>query len=133
MDIRIDNIYLWLDSKTVLNYLRNSKINFGAYIMGRCNEIKQNTNVEDWNYIPTDLNIADVLSRGILLENLDVRSSWFTGQNVMKEAYAIYNSESSENGRNTTETAAANPYEELNVYTSEVKSAVKNTSFPTIF
>ena len=51
----------------------------------------------------------------------------------MKEAYSIYNFESSENGRNTTETAAANPYEELNVYTSEVKSAVKNTSCPTIF
>ena len=51
----------------------------------------------------------------------------------MKEAYAIYNFESSENGRNTTETAAANPYEELNVYTSEVKSAVKSTTCPTIF
>ena len=125
--------YLWSDSKTVLNYLRNRNTNFGPYIMRRCNEIRQNTNVEDWNYIPTDLNIADVLSRGILLENPDVLSSWFTGPNFMKEASSIYNFESSENDRNTTEAATANPYHELNVYTSEVKSAVKNTSRPTIF
>ena len=133
LDIHIDNIYLWSDSKTVLNYLRNRNTNFGPYIMRRCNEIRQNTNVEDWNYIPTDLNIADVLSRGILLENPDVLSSWFTGPNFMKEASSIYNFESSENDRNTTEAATANLYQELNAYTSEVKSAVTNTSRLTIF
>ena len=133
MEIHIDNIYLWSDSKTVLNYLRNRNTNFGPYIMRRCNEIRQNTNVEDWNYIPTDLNIADVLSRGILLENPDVLSSWFTGPNFMKEASSIYNFESTENERNTIETATANPYQKLNVYTSEVKSAVTNTSRTTIF
>ena len=41
------------------------------------NKIRQNTNADDWNYIPTDLNMVDVLSRGILLENPDVLSSWF--------------------------------------------------------
>ena len=133
MDIHMDNIYLWSDSKTVLNYLRNRNTNFGPYITRRCNKIRQNTNVEDWNYIPTDLNTADVLSRGILLENPNVLSSLFTGPNFMREASSIYNFESSENDRNTTEAATANPYPELNVYTSEVKSAVKNTSCPTIF
>ena len=133
MKIHMDNIYLWSDSKTVLNYLRNRNTNFGPYIIRRYNEIRQNTNVEDWNYIPTDLNIADVLSRGILLENPDVLSSRFTSPNFMNEASSIYNFESSENDSNTTEAATANPYHELNVYTSEVKSAVKNTSRPTIF
>ena len=54
MDIHIGNIYLWSDLKTVLNYLRNRNTNFGPYIMRRCNEIGQNTNVQDWNYIPTE-------------------------------------------------------------------------------
>ena len=133
LDIHIDNIYLWSDSKTVLNYLHNRNTNFGPSIMRRCNKIRQNTNVEDWNYIHTDLNIADALSLGILLENPDVLSSWFTGSNFMKEASSIYNFESSETVSNTTETATANPYQELNVYTSEVKSAVINTSLPTIY
>ena len=71
-DIHIDNIYLWSDSKTVLNYLRNRNTNFGPSSMRRCNKIRQNTNVEDWNYIATDMNIADTLSLGMLLENTDV-------------------------------------------------------------
>ena len=104
----MDNIYLWSDAKAVLNYLRNRNTNFGPCNMRRCNEIKQNTNIEDWNYIPTDLNIADVLSRGILLENPDALPSWFTGPNFMKEASSIYNFESSENDRNTTETVTEN-------------------------
>ena len=133
MDIHIDNIYLWSDSKTVLNYLRNRNTNIGPCTMRRCNGIRQNTNVEDWNNIPTDLNIADVFSRGILLENLDVLSSWFTGPNFMKEAISIYNFESSENDRNTTETATVNRYQEPNVYTSEVKPTITNISCPTIF
>ena len=60
-------------------------------------------------------------------------SSWFTGPNFMKEASLIYNFESSENDTNTTEAATANLYQELDVYTSEVKSAVTNTSRLTIF
>ena len=103
MDIYIDNIYLWSDSKTVLN-LCNMNTHFGMYIMRRCNEIQQNTDVEDWNYIPTDLNMTDVLSGGILIENPDMLSSWFAGPNFIKEASLIYNFESSENGRNTTKT-----------------------------
>ena len=121
MDIHIDNIYLWSESKTALNYLRNRNTNFGPYIMRKCNNIRENTNVEDRNYIPTDLNIADSLSRGILEMDPEVLPSWFTGPNFMKEDSSIYNFESSENDRNTTETGAANPYQELNVYTSEVK------------
>ena len=52
MDVHTDNIYLWSDSKTVLDYLRNRNTNFGTYVVRRCNEIRQNTNVEDWNYTP---------------------------------------------------------------------------------
>ena len=101
--------------------------------MRRCNVIRQNTNLEDQNCIPTDLNIADVLLCGILLENPDVLSSWFTDPNFMKEASSTSNFESSKNGWNTTETAVANPYQELNVYMSEAKSTVPNTSRPAIF
>ena len=77
---------------------------FGMYIMRRCNKIQQNTDVEDWNYIPTYLNMTDVLSAGILIQNPDMLSSWFAGPNFIEEASLIYNFESSENGRITTKT-----------------------------
>ena len=65
MDIAIGSAFLWSGSKTILNYLRNTKTNFGPYIMQRCIEIRVNTRVEDWRYIPSEINIADILSRGI--------------------------------------------------------------------
>ena len=62
MDIHIDSIYLWYDSKTVSNYLHYINTNFRFHILKRCKEILQNR----------DLNIPDVLSHGISLENSDV-------------------------------------------------------------
>ena len=44
MDIHIDHIYLWSDSKTISNYLRNMNTSFVSYIRRRCNEIRPNTN-----------------------------------------------------------------------------------------
>ena len=122
MGIHIDNIHLWFESKTVLIYM-----NFRPYIMRRCYQIRQNTNLEDWKYISTDLNIADVLPCGIILENLDVLLSWFAGQNFIKDDSLVFN------GKNTNEIAAVNRYQKLVVYPFDVKPAPPNTSRPTIF
>ena len=42
MDTALDSVFLWSDSKTVLNYLQYAKTNFGPYIMQRCNKIPVN-------------------------------------------------------------------------------------------
>ena len=47
----ISKIYLWTDSITVLNYLRNEKTNFGVYVTHRVNEIGNNTSIEVWHYV----------------------------------------------------------------------------------
>ena len=72
----INSVFLWPDSKTVLNYLRNTKTNFGSYIVQRCNESQVNTIVEDWRYIPSEISIADILSHGV---SFNKYYTWFTG------------------------------------------------------
>ena len=47
----ISTIYLWTDSETVLNYLYNENTNFGVYVTHQVNEIRNNTNIEDWHYV----------------------------------------------------------------------------------
>ena len=79
MDMPIDSVFLWSDSKTVLNYLRNGKANSGPYIMRRCNEIRVKTKIEDWRHIHSEINIADILSRGISFNKFHLLSTWFTG------------------------------------------------------
>ena len=52
----VTNVFLWSDSKTVLNYSHNDYSNFGVYVTHRVNEILNSTNIEDWQYVPTKCN-----------------------------------------------------------------------------
>ena len=78
MDMAIDGVFLWSDSKTVLNHLRNTKTNFGPYIIWQCHEIWVNTRIGDWRYIPSEINIADILSCGITFNKFYLLNTWFT-------------------------------------------------------
>ena len=91
MDMAIDSVFLWSDSKNVLIYLRNKKPNFEPYIMRRCNKIRVNTRVEDWRYIPSKLNIADILPRGISFDKFYLLSTWFRGPELLVSNNQNYN------------------------------------------
>ena len=43
---------MWSDSKTVLQYISNENVKYTTYLMQRVSEIKKNTDVSSWNYIP---------------------------------------------------------------------------------
>ena len=43
----ISKVFLWTDSKTFLNYLRNENRNFGAFIAHRVNEMRNDTTFDD--------------------------------------------------------------------------------------
>ena len=66
--IKANQVFLWSDSSTVLKYIKNEKVNFGQYIMHRPNEIRNNSNPQDWRYVPSDLNVADDCSRGCKIQ-----------------------------------------------------------------
>ena len=57
--------YFWTDSKVVLSYIRNDTSRFKTFVANRIYQIKENTNAEQWSYIPTRENPADDASRGL--------------------------------------------------------------------
>ena len=61
----VTKVFLWSDSKTVLNYLHNNHSNFCVYVTHRVNEILNSTSIEDWQYVPTKANAADDATRYI--------------------------------------------------------------------
>ena len=72
-------VYLWTDSKIVLNYSCNENKNFGVYVTHRVNENRNKTNVEDWHYVQSKSNVADDaircrsfsdLNSGLMVQNL---------------------------------------------------------------
>ena len=60
-------------------------------------------------------------------------SSRFTGPDFIKRTSYIYNFVLRKNNRNATETTATNQQQKLNVYTSEAKPAILNTTPSAIF
>ncbi|XP_062557014.1 uncharacterized protein LOC134221856 [Armigeres subalbatus] len=67
---RIDQAYYWCDSQVVLAWIHSHVPHNEVYVSNRIKVIRSLTNQEDWRYIPTDQNPADVVSRGISVRKL---------------------------------------------------------------
>ena len=78
-EIQPNNIYLWSDSKVVLNYIKNVDTNFGSYIAHRVNEIQSNTDIKQWNFILSSVNDADDATKCIDVAKLQSDHWWFLG------------------------------------------------------
>ncbi|XP_064648748.1 uncharacterized protein LOC135500961 [Lineus longissimus] len=66
--LRLDIQYtkLWTDSMTAIRWLRGQSKSFRSYVACRVGEISTDFDpVKDIAYIPTDQNIADLISRGV--------------------------------------------------------------------
>ena len=63
IDIKTDSIRFWTDSQITLCCMKNLSKKFSVYIMNRLNEIRVNSNVEEWFFVPGKLNPADHCTR----------------------------------------------------------------------
>ena len=52
---------------TVLKYIKNREMQFEKYVLRHTHEINSITNSENWNYIESNLNVADDLTKSINL------------------------------------------------------------------
>ena len=50
-NISINKVYFWVDSKTVLRYIRNENKPFSVFVSHLVNEIRSNSNIADWHFI----------------------------------------------------------------------------------
>ena len=64
--ITVSNISLWSDSTTVLKYIKNGEMQFKKYVLRWTHEINSITNSENWNYIESNLNVADDLTNALI-------------------------------------------------------------------
>ena len=79
LKLNIDSVHLWSDPATVLKYIRNENVTFVQFIMYRPNEIRSNSNIQNWRFIPTELNVGDNCSRVIKHHTLTNKHQWAAG------------------------------------------------------
>ena len=65
LEIKISDAIFWSDSMNTLWWIRGRSREFKPFVANRVGEIQSCTNPEQWRYISTDHNPADMLSRGM--------------------------------------------------------------------
>lgn len=78
LDITVDKVSFFTDSKVVLGYIFNEKRRFHVYVHNRVERIRRSTQAHQWHYVPTHLNPADHATRALPAEQLSL-STWLSG------------------------------------------------------
>ena len=74
----------WSDSKLVLGYIRNNTKKFMIFAANRIQQIQEDSEVEQWRYVPTKINPVDYASCGLLAVSFHGKScGWFTGPGIL--------------------------------------------------
>ena len=70
--------FFWSDSTAVLQSIYNCRRRFPVFVANRLAEIERHSEIEDWRYVPSELNPADEVTRGLSAQSLP-RSKWISG------------------------------------------------------
>ncbi|XP_006812352.1 uncharacterized protein LOC102804307 [Saccoglossus kowalevskii] len=84
-EIKIDKSILWTDSTCVLRYINNETTRFKTFVGNRIATILSHTSKDQWHYIPSMQNPADLASRGMRAMELIKSDLWFSGPEFLKQ------------------------------------------------
>ncbi|XP_055526925.1 uncharacterized protein LOC129719557 [Wyeomyia smithii] len=108
-------VTFWTDSTVVLYWLRAPPTNWKVFVSNRIAEVQRLTKNCQWRHIPTDLNPADRISRGIRPSQIMDDALWWHGPPFLKDPVtcwpkmlpnAIPNSDVDQERRNTVALAS---------------------------
>ena len=86
-ELKIPNlkVYYWIDNKVVLGYIFNGKRRYRIYVANRVLLIDRYTTKEQWRYIKTEDNPADLASRGISVRETEKVDLWLNAPRFLRE------------------------------------------------
>ena len=82
--IEIGDTFFWTDSRTVLCWLRSDARKYKQFVGHRLGEILESTDVSQWRWIPTKLNVADEAARDNGSDTFSCEDQWIQGPPFLK-------------------------------------------------
>ena len=80
--LQFKSMRLFTDSSITLAWLQSPSHSFKPFVSSRVGEIQSNTDLRQWRHIPGEVNVADDVSRGIRVEELNGR--WSNGPEFLQ-------------------------------------------------
>ena len=96
--VKFEKYYLVLDSAIVRAMIQKESYGFNTFAGVRVGEIQEGTNPSDWYWIEGSNNVADMLTRGKIWDELKEGSSWQVGPLFLQEDEEQWPIESSYTG-----------------------------------
>lgn len=84
LSIPIDSIAMYTDSRVVLGYINNEHRRFYVYVGNRVDIIRHSTTADQWNYVSSEDNPADIGTRSIPAGEIG-HSVWLQGPSILKK------------------------------------------------
>ena len=81
--IHINDVHMWTDSSTTLQWIRNSEQRQQIFVAHRVSEILENTQAAQWRPCPGEVNPADDGTRGIPFADFRINCRWFKGPSFL--------------------------------------------------
>lgn len=85
LDLSIDKLFYWTDSTIVLCWLSLEPRNLKTFVGNRVSEIQQICDTNDWYHIKSSQNPADLISRGIVPNELKHSQLWWHGPTFLSQ------------------------------------------------
>ena len=78
-ELAIDRVseYFWTDSQVVFGYIRNTQRRFKIFVANRVQQIREYSDITQWNYVSSKMNPVDHASRGLPGSNSKHLDLWF--------------------------------------------------------
>ena len=84
IELKINNIFCWTDSEIVLDWLSTHPSNWSIFVSNRVARIQEIVPREHWSHVGTNVNPADLVSRGTFPSQLVKSKLWFNGPSFLE-------------------------------------------------
>ena len=84
-DLKINKVFFWCDSMTVLGYIRNTTSRYKSFVANRLAVIHDLTEVHQWHHVDGTMNPADLASRGIVASEREKIQFWLQGPAFLRD------------------------------------------------
>ncbi|CAH2096233.1 unnamed protein product [Euphydryas editha] len=82
---KISRVYCWTDSTIVLGWLQMLPCKLQPFVRNRVADILEKTDTCIWRHVPTSMNPADLISRGVNISTLHKLDLWWSGPEFLME------------------------------------------------